>query len=40
MQYIAERYADLAEEQLTQIRVLGDRFCKPVVRRQPAEATS
>jgi hypothetical protein len=40
MQYIAERYADLSEEQLTQIRVLGDRFCKPVVRRQPAEATS
>ena len=40
MQYIAERYSDLSEEQLTQIRVLGDRFCKPVVRRQPAEAAS
>jgi hypothetical protein len=40
MQYIGERYSDLTEEQLTQIRVLGDRFCKPVVRRQTADATS
>jgi hypothetical protein len=30
MQYIAERYADLAPEQLAQVRVLGDRFCQPV----------
>lgn len=35
MQYLAERYSDLSEEQLTNLRVLGDRFCKPVVRRQP-----
>lgn len=40
MQYLAERYADLTEEELEQVRVLGDRFCKPVVRRQPAEAAS
>lgn len=40
MQYIAERYTDLGEEQLTQIRVLGDRFCQPVVRRQPAGTAS
>lgn len=40
MQYIAERYSDLGEEQLTQIRVLGDRFCQPVVRRQPAGTAS
>jgi hypothetical protein len=40
MQYLGERYSDLTEEQLTQIRVLGDRFCKPVVRRQTADAAS
>jgi len=40
MQYLAERYSDLNEEQLTDIRVLGDRFCKPVVRRQPAGTVS
>lgn len=33
MQYLGERYPDLSEEQLTQVRVLGERFCKPVVAR-------
>jgi hypothetical protein len=32
MQYIGERYA-LTPEQLAQVRVLGDRFCQPVVKR-------
>jgi hypothetical protein len=32
MQYLAERYADLNEEQLTELRTLGDRFCQPVRR--------
>jgi hypothetical protein len=40
MQYLAERFVDLSEEQLTEIRVLGDRFCKPVVRRQTAGSAS
>ena len=40
MQYIGERYSDLEEEQLNQIRQLGDRFCQPVVRRQPAGTPS
>ena len=35
MQYIAERYSDLAPEQLAQIRILGDRFCQPAVKRSP-----
>ncbi len=39
MQYIAERYADLNDEQVIQVRQLGERFCKPVVRR-PEVATS
>lgn len=36
MQYIAERYVDLGEEQLTKVRLLGERFCQPVVRHQTA----
>ena len=35
MQYLAERYPDLSEEELAQVRVLGERFCKPVVRGKP-----
>jgi uncharacterized protein (DUF2235 family) len=33
MQYLAERYPDLGPEVLAQVRVLGERFCKPVVRK-------
>ncbi len=40
MQYLAERYADLSEEQRTQVRLLGERFCKPVVRGKPEVAGS
>lgn len=40
LQYLAERYADLNEEQLTQVRLLGERFCKPVVRGNPEVAGS
>lgn len=36
MQYIAERYADLPEESFGQIRLLGERYCQPVVRRPEA----
>ena len=40
MQYLAERYANLSEEELAQVRVLGERFCKPVVRGNPETAGS
>lgn len=40
MQYLAERYPDLGEEELTQVRLLGERFCKPVVRKQEAETVA
>jgi hypothetical protein len=40
MQYLAERYADLGEKELAQVRVLGERFCKPVVRANPETAGS
>jgi hypothetical protein len=32
MGYIAERYEDLSEQQLAQLRTLGDRYCQPVRR--------
>ena len=38
MQYLAERYSDLSEDELAQVRVLGERFCKPVVRGKPEVA--
>jgi hypothetical protein len=38
MQYITERYTDLSPEQVAQVRVLGERFCQPVVRREAVGA--
>jgi hypothetical protein len=33
MLYLADRYEDLGEEELGQLRVLGERFCQPVQRK-------
>ena len=33
MQYLMERYQDLGTEELAELRVLGERFCQPVVTR-------
>jgi hypothetical protein len=33
MLYLAERYEDLNEEELGQLRVLGERYCQPVMNR-------
>jgi hypothetical protein len=33
MQYIGERYNDLSAEELSQVRVLGERYCQPVMGR-------
>lgn len=33
MLYLADRYADLTDEELEQLRVLGERYCRPVVSR-------
>jgi hypothetical protein len=39
MLYLAERYEDLSEEELSQLRVLGERFCQPVQRKtEPVES--
>jgi len=40
MQYLAERYPELSEEELSGVRVLGERFCRPVVARKPEVAGS
>ena len=31
--YLRDRYADLDDEQVTELRVLGERYCRPVVSR-------
>jgi hypothetical protein len=33
MLYLADRYEDLSDEELAQLRVLGERFCQPVQRK-------
>src|SRR5690606_14869248 len=33
MQYLGDRYPDLTPEELGKVRVLGERFCQPVVKR-------
>ncbi|HEU4569847.1 MAG TPA: hypothetical protein VFS07_04690 [Gemmatimonadales bacterium] len=42
MLYLTERYEDLGEEELGQLRVLGERYVQPVVKNQaqPAGATA
>jgi len=31
--YLRDRYTDLDDEQVTDLRVLGERYCRPVVAR-------
>ena len=33
MGYLADRFADLRPDELTELRVLGERYCRPVVAR-------
>lgn len=39
MQYLADRYLDLSNEDLADVRVLGERYCQPVVNKA-AESVS
>lgn len=32
MQYLADRYPDMSVDELAKVRVLGERFCQPVVK--------
>ena len=36
MLYLADRYEDLGNAELAELRVLGERFCQPVQRRMEA----
>ena len=38
MQYLADRYLDLSNENLADVRVLGERYCQPVVNKAQAES--
>jgi hypothetical protein len=39
--YLQDRYPDLDDEQVTELRVLGERYCRPVVARtMPVGATN
>lgn len=40
IQYMAERYPDLSERELQQLRDLGLRFCQPVITRAESDAPS
>jgi hypothetical protein len=40
MQYLADRYIDLSDEELAGVRVLGERYCQPVVNGSPAESVT
>ena len=40
MQYLADRYDELSDEQLSDVRVLGERYCQPVVNRSAAESVA
>ena len=39
MLYLADRYEDLSENELSQLRVLGERFCQPVQRKNETVET-
>jgi hypothetical protein len=32
MDYLAERYEDLSDEELDRLRQLGEQYCRPVIR--------
>jgi hypothetical protein len=40
MQYLADRYLDLSNENLADVRVLGERYCQPVVNKAQAESVT
>ena len=38
--YLADRFTDLTETELGELRVLGERYCRPVVPRAPVGANA
>jgi hypothetical protein len=39
MGYVAERYDDLSDEELAELRTLGERYCQPVRRTDAVESS-
>jgi hypothetical protein len=33
MEYLGERYEDLTDDELRQLRQLGERYCRPIIQR-------
>ena len=40
MLYLADRYVELDEQQIAELRVLGERYCRPVVGRNVTVAAN
>ena len=40
MLYLADRYEDLTDAEVSQLRLLGERYCRPVVARAPAQVAA
>lgn len=38
IEYLAERYPELSRDDLTALRMMGQRYCSPAIRRSPADA--
>jgi hypothetical protein len=38
MGYVADRYEELSEEELAQLRILGERYCQPIRRVETVES--
>ncbi len=40
MLYLGDRYEELSQDELSQLRVLGERYCRPVVAHTAATVTA
>ena len=40
MLYLWDRFEDMSEDEITQLRVLGERYCQPVARHVPVGANA
>jgi len=40
MLYLSDRFSDLSASELDELRVLGERYCRPVVARAPVGANA
>ena len=38
MEYLADRYLDLSDEELSSLRTLGEQYCRPIIKRNQSES--